>query len=141
MSTNRRRDQRVPLSVSFSESDPRTTTPVADLSRTGALVLGGPIHPVGSRIELRFVAFPDDPQPFVHTGRVVRHLTRPDAMGRDLDAMGIEFDSLPQDVAARLDAILERAENEDLRRQRRSKRLMLDPTIDAHDLRTRILIK
>lgn len=132
----------MPLSVSFSESDPRTTTPVADLSRTGALVLGGPMHPIGSRVELRFVAFPDDPQPFVHTGRVVRHLTRPDPMGRDLEGMGIEFDALPQDVATRLDTILERAANEDLRRQRRSKRVRLDSTtINAHDLRTRILSK
>ncbi|MCA9708230.1 MAG: DUF4253 domain-containing protein [Myxococcales bacterium] len=96
------------LSASFSESDPRTTTPVADLSRTGALVIGGPVFPVGSRIELCFVAFPEDPLPFVHTGRVVRHLTRLDPMGRSLAAMGVEFEVLPDSVADQLDAILER---------------------------------
>lgn len=130
----------MPLSMSFSESDPRTTTPVANLSRTGALVIGGTMVPVGSRIELCFVAFPDDPVPFVHTGRVVRHLTQADATGRPLEAMGVEFDPLPDEVIERLDTILHRAVNEDLRRQRRSKRLLIDSTtIDAHDLRTRIL--
>jgi hypothetical protein len=140
VTTDRRRGPRVPLSATFSESDPRTTTPVADLSRSGALVVGGPVHPIGSHIELCFVAFPEDPLPFVHTGRVVRHLQRTDAMGRPLAAMGVEFDAVPDDVAAQLDAILERAAEVDERRQRRSKRpRFISADVDLHELRTRIL--
>ncbi len=121
------------MSPSFAESDPRTTTPVANLSRTGALVVHVPLLPVGSRIELRFVAFPEDPVPFVHTGVVVRHLRTP-------VAMGVEFDSMPDDVAVMLDTILERAAANS-RRRRRGKRLMVDEGLDAHDLRVRILNK
>lgn len=140
VTTERRRGPRVPLSATFSESDPRTTTPVADLSRSGALVVGGPMHPVGSRIELCFVAFPEDPLPFMHTGRVIRHLQRTDATGRDLDAMGVEFDALPDEVAAQLDAILARAVAADERRQRRNKRpRFISADVDLHELRTRIL--
>lgn len=133
--SERRRSERVQLSTSFSESDPRTITPVADLSRSGALVIGGPLHPVGARIELCFVAFPDDPMPFMHTGRVVRHEMRADANGESLPAMGVEFDVPSHPVAAQLDAIMQRAKALAARR-RRSKRIA---NVDLHELRTRIL--
>ncbi len=123
----------MPVSPSYAESDPRTTTPVGDLSRTGALVVATPLLPLGSHIELRFVAFPDDPAPFVHTGRVIRHLSEP-------AAMGVEFDPLPPAVMAQLDAIIERAKNSS-RRRRRGKRLLLDGALDAHELRVRLLSK
>jgi PilZ domain len=122
----RRRAERVPISTSFSESDPRTTTPVANLSRTGALVSEAPLLPVGARIELRFVVFPDDPLLFVHTGRVVRHLHRP-------AGMGVEFDPMPPAVDALLSEILERAAALAGSSRRRRQRLILD----AHQLRTR----
>jgi hypothetical protein len=125
MTQERRRAKRVPISTSFSESDPRTTTPVANLSRTGALVIDVALLPVGARIELRFVVFPDDPLLFVHTGRVVRHLRNP--LG-----MGVEFDPMPPDVDALLSRIVERAGAEAVNpRRRRSQRLILD----AHQLR------
>jgi hypothetical protein len=125
----RRRAKRVALSTSFSESDPRTTTPVANLSRTGALVIEAELHPVGARIELRFVVFPAAPLLFVHTGRVVRHLQRP-------KGMGVEFDPMPPEVEALLSKILERTATPRAggSRQRRS-RLILD----AHELRARLL--
>lgn len=120
------------MSPSYAESDPRTTTPVGDLSRTGALVVATPLLPLGSHIELRFVAFPDDPVPFVHTGRVIRHLSEP-------AGMGVEFDPLPPVVMAQLDAIIERARTS--RRRRRGKRMVLDGALDAHELRVRLLSK
>ncbi|MCA9650042.1 MAG: PilZ domain-containing protein [Myxococcales bacterium] len=128
MSQERRRAPRVPVSTSFAESDPRTTTPVENLSRHGALVVNAVPLPVGSRIELRFVVFPDEPVLFVHTGRVVRHTGAP-AFG-----MGVELDPLPAETEALLEQILERAQQGATRRTRRQR-----VVLDAHDLRTRLL--
>jgi hypothetical protein len=115
----RRRAKRVTVSTSFSESDPRTMTPVANLSRTGALLVGKPLHPIGARIGLRFVVFPRDPILFEHTGRVVRYLTSP-------PATGVEFDPMPPEVEATLERILHRAEAEATSpRNRRGKRVLL----------------
>lgn len=128
MSKERRRAKRVPLTTSFSESDPRTMTPVANLSRTGALVVGRPLHPIGARIVLRFVVFAEDPILFEHTGRVVRYL-------RDPPATGVEFDPMGAGTAAILDEILRRAQVEARTNERRRKRVMLD----AQDLRADLI--
>lgn len=81
---DRRRSQRVPMSAAFSETDPRTTTPVSDLSETGVFVHTDDRHPVGALIDLRFTVFPDEPVLFEGRGRVVRH-------GEDPPGMGVEF--------------------------------------------------
>ncbi len=128
MADEQRRAQRVPLSTSFSEFDPRTTTPVSNLSRTGALVTSTALYPVGTRIELRFVVFPDDPLLFVHTGRVVRHLPRE-------GSMGVDFDPMPPEVEALLSRILERAGQRAGSSRQRRQRMILD----AHQLRARLL--
>ncbi len=103
-------------------------TPVANLSRTGALVVGRPLHPVGARIVLRFVVFAEDPIFFEHTGRVVRFL-------KDPPATGVEFDPMTAGTAAVLDEILRRAEVENRSNARRRKRVLLD----AQDLRADLL--
>lgn len=108
------------MSASFAETDPRTLTPVADLSRTGALVVGPPIHAIGARIVLRFVAFPDDPIVFEHTGCVVRYV-------RDPPMMGVEFDAMSPEIEARLDDVLARADADaGSPRRRRAKRVLLE---------------
>lgn len=78
---NRRRAQRVPLSVAFSESDPRTTTPVSDLSQTGVFVHTDEQLPIGSVIDIRFTVFPEEPVLFEGRGTVVRHTQDPTGMG------------------------------------------------------------
>lgn len=118
----------MPISTSFSEFDPRTTTPVSNLSRTGALVINSTLQPLGARIELRFVVFPDDPLLFVHTGRVIRHLQRG-------GGMGVEFDPMPPDVDALLGQILERAAKHAGSPRQRRQRMILD----THQLRARLL--
>ena len=128
VSNERRRAKRVPVSTSFSESDPRTMTPVANLSQTGALVVGRPLHPVGARIVLRFVVFAKDPIFFEHTGRVVRFL-------KDPPATGVEFDPMSPGTAAVLEEILRRAEIENRTNQRRRKRVLLD----AQDLQADLI--
>jgi hypothetical protein len=116
----------VPVSVTATEANALTLTPIANLSQTGALVVGKPLHPIGARIVLRFVVFPDDPLLFEHTARVVRYLEDP-------PATGVEFDPMPPEVHARLQAILARARAQaDSPRQRRARRLLLD----AQDLTT-----
>lgn len=128
MTDEQPRAQRVPISASFSEFDPRTTTPVSNLSRTGALVTNTTLYPLGTRIELRFVVFPDDPLLFAHTGRVVRHVHRS-------SGMGVEFDPMPPEVDALLSQILERAAQLARSPRQRRQRLILD----AHQLRSRLL--
>jgi hypothetical protein len=125
MSGERRRAKRVPMSPSFSESDPRTTTPVADLSHTGVLVVHTPVLPLGSRIELCFTVFPEQPLLFRHTGRVVRHSSDP-------VGMGVELDPLPESAAAIVDEIIERASQQGGRKRKRV-------VLDAHALRARLL--
>jgi hypothetical protein len=122
----RRRGPRVPLSTSFAESDPRTTTPVRDLSKTGVLVATDQLYPLGTRIELRFAVFPNHPELFVHTGRVTRLSLEP-------PGMGVEFDPLTPDVEELISRILEDAEQA---RRRRGRRHL---TFDTNDLITRKL--
>lgn len=78
---NRRRSERVPLSVAFAESDPRTTTPVSDLSQTGVFVHTDDLLPLGSVIDIRFTVFPQEPVLFEGRGTVVRHCDDPSGMG------------------------------------------------------------
>ncbi len=83
-SKDRRRARRVPMSAGASELDPRTTTPVSEVSETGCYVHTSDRLPVGALIELRFTVFPDAPILFAGHGRVVRH-------GDDPPGMGVEF--------------------------------------------------
>ncbi|MCR9160406.1 MAG: PilZ domain-containing protein [Nannocystaceae bacterium] len=78
---NRRRAPRVPLSVGLAEADPRTTTPVSDLSQTGVFVHTDEQLPLGSVIDLRFTVFPEEPVLFEGKGTVVRHCDDPKGMG------------------------------------------------------------
>jgi len=72
------------MSTAFSELDPRTTTPVSDLSETGCYVHIPDQLPIGTLIELRFTVFHEEPILFEGCGRVVRH-------GDDPPGMGVEF--------------------------------------------------
>lgn len=72
------------MSAAVSELDPRTTTPVSEISETGCYVHTGDRLPIGALIELRFTVFPDAPILFEGRGRVVRH-------GDDPPGMGVEF--------------------------------------------------
>jgi hypothetical protein len=87
------------MNPSFAEADPRTTTPVRDLSATGVFVQTDQLYPLGSRIELRFVVFPAAPRLFRHTGRITRHSHQP-------PGMGVEFDPVPPDTLRLIDDIL-----------------------------------
>lgn len=95
---NRRRAQRVPMSAAFSETDPRTTTPVSDLSETGVFVHTPDRLPVGSIIELRFTVFPEEPVLFEARGRVVRHDEEPLGMGVEFSAL----DETARDVVRKI---------------------------------------
>lgn len=77
------------MSAAFSETDPRTTTPVSDLSETGVYVHTDELHPIGSTIDLRFTVFPEEPVLFEGRGVVVRH-------GDDPEGMGVEFVELSE---------------------------------------------
>lgn len=100
------------LSVAFAETDPRTTTPAANVSETGAYILTDARVPVGTVIELCFAVLPEEPTLFDARGRVVRH---------GLDGMGVDFVDLgePQRVLVR--KLLER-EREMGHRTARSRR-------------------
>ena len=56
------------MSAAFSEADPRTTTPVSDLSETGVYVHTDELPPIGTTIELRFTVFPEEPVLFEGRG-------------------------------------------------------------------------
>jgi c-di-GMP-binding flagellar brake protein YcgR len=77
----RRRAPRVSVSVSFSETDPRTVTPVSNVSETGAFVVSNELYPIGSTVELTFVVLPQEPRLFQAMARVVRHQDNPRGMG------------------------------------------------------------
>jgi hypothetical protein len=96
------------MSAAFSETDPRTTTPVSDLSETGVYVHTDELHPIGSTIELRFTVFPDEPVLFQGKGVVVRH-------GDDPMGMGVEFVQLDDAARDVVRKILLRHEAERLR--------------------------
>lgn len=104
-SKDRRRAQRVPMSAAFSETDPRTTTPVSDLSETGVYVHTGELLPIGANLELRFTVFPEEPVLFEGRGKVVRH-------GDDPPGMGVEFVELDESAKDVIRKILLRHEAE-----------------------------
>jgi hypothetical protein len=84
--TERRRAPRVQLSVAFAETDPRTTTPAANVSETGAYILTEQRVPVGTIIDLCFAVLPEAPTLFEARGRVVRH--GPDGVGVEFIELG-----------------------------------------------------
>jgi hypothetical protein len=86
------------MSAAFSESDPRTTTPVSDLSETGCCVHIGSKLPIGSLIDLRFTVFPDEPILFEGRGRVVRYSDDPPGMGVEF----VELDESARDVVRKI---------------------------------------
>ncbi|MBC8067364.1 MAG: PilZ domain-containing protein [Deltaproteobacteria bacterium] len=94
----RRRARRVPMSTAFSELDPRTTTPVSDLSETGCYVHTADQLPTGSLIDLRFTVFPEEPILFEGRGKVVRHGDDPPGMGVQF----IELDDSARDVVRKI---------------------------------------
>ena len=94
----RRAKPRAKVSVSFSETDPRTATPITDVSETGAFVLTDTRVAIGTVIELRVVVLPEEPTVFSTQARVVRH-------GDDPRGLGVEFIDLSEamrSVVARL---------------------------------------
>lgn len=95
----------MPMSAAFSETDPRTTTPVSDLSETGVYVHTAETLPIGSLVDLRFTVFPEEPVLFEGRGRVVRH-------GDDPPGMGVEFVELDETARDVLRKILLRHEAE-----------------------------
>lgn len=86
------------MSAAFSESDPRTTTPVSDLSETGCCVHTGEMLPIGALIDLRFTVFPDEPILFEGRGRVVRHCDDPPGLGVEF----VELDDSARDVVRKI---------------------------------------
>ena len=86
------------MSAAFSETDPRTTTPVSDLSETGVFVHTEELLPIGSDIELRFTVFPEEPVLFEASGKVVRHGTDPPGMGVEF----VELDDTARDVVGKI---------------------------------------
>jgi hypothetical protein len=108
----RRRAPRVQLSAAFAESDPRTTTPVTNVSETGAYVLTNRRPPIGSEVELCFVVLPEEPTLFQAHGRVARH---------GPDGIGVEFMNLEEPQRALVQKLIER-EREMGHRTARSRR-------------------
>ncbi len=86
------------MSAASSESDPRTTTPVSDLSETGCCVHLGTKLPIGALIELRFTVFPEEPILFEGRGRVVRYSEDPLGMGVEF----VELDDSARDVVRKI---------------------------------------
>jgi hypothetical protein len=86
------------MSAAFSEADPRTTTPVSDLSETGCCVHIAERLPIGSVIELRFTVFPEEPILFEGRGRVVRYSDDPPGMGVEF----VELDDSARDVVRKI---------------------------------------
>jgi hypothetical protein len=86
------------MSAAFSELDPRTTTPVSDLSETGVQVHTGERLPIGSIIDLRFTVFPEEPILFEGRGRVVRYTEDPPGMGVEF----IELSDSARDVVRKI---------------------------------------
>jgi Tfp pilus assembly protein PilZ len=86
------------MSSAFSETDPRTTTPVSDLSETGVFVHTEELLPLGSEIDLRFTVFPDEPVLFEGRGKVVRYGTDPPGMGVEF----VDIDDSARDVVRKI---------------------------------------
>jgi PilZ domain len=118
------------MSAAVSNLDPRTTTPVSDLSQTGCFVHTDEPLPLGSVIELCFTVFPEEPVLFRGQGRVVRHAVVGEASG-----MGVEFVELSDTSRDVVRKILLRDE---ANRQSRSM-AKSDETLRTHGLVARLL--
>ncbi len=129
-SSDRRRGQRVPLSTAISGLDPRTTTPVSDLSETGCFVHTDEPLEIGATIDLRFTVFPEEPVLFHSEGRVVRH-----AVDGESPGMGVEFVELSDAARDTLHKIFLRHEAS---RQRR-RLAKTDDILRTHGLVARLL--
>lgn len=129
------------MSSALSESDPRATTPVSDLSETGVFVHTDERLPVGARIELRFTVFlhagfpaeglhaePDEPVLFEARGRVAR-------VSEDPPGLGVEFVQLEASARAVLDEILLRHEAQ----KQRPSFALGDRALRTHGLVARII--
>jgi hypothetical protein len=108
----RRKAPRVQLSVAFAETDPRTTTPAANLSEAGAYILTGKRPAIGTIVDVCFAVLPEAPALFEARGRVVRH---------GPDGIGVEFVDLGEPQRDLVRQLLER-EREMGHRTARSRR-------------------
>jgi PilZ domain len=113
------------MNAAVSGLDPRTTTPVSDLSQTGCFVHTDEPLAIGSIIELCFTVFPEEPVLFRGRGRVVRHAVEGEPTG-----MGVEFMALSDASRDVVRKILLRDEA-----NRHSRRLAkTDETLRTHGL-------
>lgn len=118
------------MNAAVSGLDPRTTTPVSDLSETGCFVHTEEPLAIGSVIELCFTVFPEEPVLFRGRGRVVRHGVEGEPAG-----MGVEFMELSEASRDVVRKILLRDEA-----YRQSRRLAkTDETLRTHGLVARLL--
>jgi len=127
----RRRGRRASLSPAFSELDPRTTTPVSNLSRYGVFVHVPELHPIGAIIDLCFIVFEDDPVLFRAVGRVVRHQDDP-------RGMGVEFEQVDDANIQIIEEILRRCDNQREHRTTRRRRFQ-QAVINTRGLRARLV--
>lgn len=118
------------MSAAVSGLDPRTTTPVSDLSQTGCFVHTDDPLPIGSVIELCFTVTLEAPVLFRGQGRVVRHAVEGEPSG-----MGVEFVDLSDASRDVVHKILLRDEVD-----RQSRRLAkTDETLRTHGLVARLI--
>ncbi len=120
------------MSAAATGLDPRSTTPVSDLSETGVFVHTDQPLEIGASVELCFTVFPEPTAPalFQGKGRVVRHAADGDPPG-----MGVEFETLDETARDVLRKILLRDEA-----KRQSRRLAkTDETLRTHGLVARLL--
>jgi Tfp pilus assembly protein PilZ len=118
------------MNAAVTGQDPRTTTPVSDLSETGCFVHTDEPLDIGDVIELCFTAFPEEPVLFRGQGRVVRHAAPGEPVG-----MGVEFVELSDAARDVVRKILLRDE------ANRQSRLLAksDETLRTHGLVARLL--
>lgn len=118
------------MSAAVSGLDPRTTTPVSDLSQTGCFVHTDEPLPIGSVIELCFTVNLEAPVLFRGQGRVVRHAVEGEPSG-----MGVEFVELSDTARDVVRKILLRDEVD-----RQARRLAkTDDALRTHGLVARLL--
>jgi hypothetical protein len=118
------------MSAAVSNLDPRTTTPVSDLSETGCFVHTEEPLEIGASIELCFTVFPEEPVLFKNKGLVVRH-----AVDGESSGMGVDFVDLDDSSRNVVRKILLRDEA-----SRQSRRLAkTDETLRTHGLVVQLL--
>lgn len=97
--SDRRRAERVPINEEFGGLA-GTNTWVSDLSEGGVFVHSRDRLAIGSSIQLRFTVLLQDPVVIEAVGTVVRHSEHP-------CGMGVAFEAISEDMAARIQAVLE----------------------------------